>query len=86
MSRYRFIAEEKAHHSVVLLWRVLGVAKSAFYAWQHQRASARAQADQLLTKEIHDIYDDSRCTYSARECMPSCESAASVLLANASPA
>ena len=54
MSRYRFIAEEKAHHSVVLLCRVLGVAKSAFYAWQLQRASARAQADQLLADEIKD--------------------------------
>jgi transposase InsO family protein len=65
VSRYRFIAEEKAHHSVVLLCRVLGVAKSAFYAWQHQRSSARAQADQLLTDDIKDIYDDSRCTYGA---------------------
>jgi len=54
VSRYRFIAEEKAHHSVVLLCRVLGVAKSAFYAWQLQRASARAQADQLLADEIKD--------------------------------
>jgi hypothetical protein len=40
VNRYRFIAEEKAHHSVVLLCRVLGVAKSAFYAWQQQRMSA----------------------------------------------
>lgn len=65
MSRYRFIAEEKAHHSVVLLCRVLGVAKSAFYAWQSRQPCARAQADQSLTAEIKDIYDDSRCTYGA---------------------
>jgi transposase InsO family protein len=65
VSRYRFIAAEKAHHSVVLLCRVLGVAKSAFYAWQHQRHSARAQADQQLTDEIKEIYDNSRCTYGA---------------------
>jgi putative transposase len=44
---------------------VLGVAKSAFYAWQRQKASARAQADKRLTDEIKDIYDDSRCTYGA---------------------
>ena len=65
MSRYRFIAEEKAYHSVVLLCRVLGVAKSAFYAWQQQRMSARAQADERLTDEIKDIFDTSRCTYGA---------------------
>jgi len=65
VSRYRFIAEEKAHHSVVLLCRVLGVAKSAFYAWQHQQRSARAQADQRLSDAIKAIYDDSRRTYGA---------------------
>lgn len=65
MSRYRFIAEEKAHHSVVLLCRVLSVAKSAFYAWQRQQLSVRARADQRLSAEIKDIYDDSRCTYGA---------------------
>jgi putative transposase len=65
VSRYRFIAAEKAHHSVVLLCRVLGVARSAFYAWQRQKASARAQADEQLADEIKDIYDDSRCSYGA---------------------
>ena len=65
MSRYRFIAAEKAHHSVVLLCRVLGVAKSAFYAWHRQKLSAQAQADEHLTDDIKDIYDDSRCTYGA---------------------
>ena len=65
MSRYRFIAEEKARHSVVLLCRVLGVAKSAFYVWQHQHLSARSQADQVLTDEIQSIYDDSYGRYGA---------------------
>jgi transposase InsO family protein len=65
VSRYRFIAEEKAHHSVVLLCRVLHVAKSAFYAWQSGRLAARARADEQLAKEIKAIHDDSRCTYGA---------------------
>jgi putative transposase len=65
VSHYRFIAVEKAHHSVVLLCRVLGVARSAFYAWQSQQLSARAQADEQLTDEIKDIFDASRCTYGA---------------------
>jgi transposase InsO family protein len=65
VSRYRFIAEEKAHHSVVLLCRVLGVARSAFYAWQSGQWSARAQADEALTELITAIYEDSHCTYGA---------------------
>ena len=65
MSRYRFIAVEKAHHSVVRLCRVLRVAKSAFYAWQKQQPSARARVDEQLTNEIKEIYDASRCTYGA---------------------
>ena len=44
---------------------MLGVAKGAFYAWQRQKSSARAQADEQLTDEIKDIYDDSRCRYGA---------------------
>jgi len=65
VSRYRFIAVEKAHHSVVRLCRVLRVAKSAFYAWQKQQPSARARVDEQLTNEIKEIYDASRCTYGA---------------------
>lgn len=65
MNRYRFIAVEKAHHSVVLLCRVLGVAKSAFYAWQHHQSSAHAQADERLTEQIRAIHDQSHCTYGA---------------------
>jgi transposase InsO family protein len=65
VNRYRFIAVEKAHHSVVRLCRVLGVAKSAFYAWQKHQLSARARVDAQLTEEIKDIYDNSRCTYGA---------------------
>jgi putative transposase len=62
---YRFIAVEKAHHSVVLLCRVLGVAKSAFYAWRQQQLPAHAQADERLTEQISAIHNESRCTYGA---------------------
>lgn len=65
MSRYRFIAEEKAHHSVAPLCRVLHVAKSAFSSWQTQQPSARARADDNLINEIKAVHADSRCTYGA---------------------
>ena len=63
MSCYRFIAAEKAEHSVVLLCRVLSVARSAFYAWQRQQQSARARVDEQLTEQILAIHAASQCTY-----------------------
>jgi putative transposase len=65
VSRYRFIAAEKAQHSVVLLCRVLSVARSAFYAWQHQQRSTHARVDEHLTEQIQEIHAASQCTYGA---------------------
>jgi hypothetical protein len=83
VSRYRCIAEEKARHSVVLLCRVLGAAKSAFYVWQQQQLS------QPGLKPIRYSVTRSKTsttTATARMahpvCMPSCADAASTLAAN----
>ena len=65
MSRYRFIAAQKAQHSVARLCRVLQVAPSGYYAWQHRSPSARAQANAVLTEQIRAVHDRSRCTYGA---------------------
>ena len=65
MSRYRFIAAEKAQHSVAQLCRVLQVASSGYYAWRHRRLSRRAQANLTLIKQIRAIHDRSCCTYGA---------------------
>jgi putative transposase len=43
----------------------VGVAKSAFYAWQKHQLSARARVDEQLTNAIKEIYDASHCTYGA---------------------
>jgi uncharacterized protein HemX len=82
VSRYRFIAVEKAHHSVVLLCRVLGVAKSAFYAWQRQNVSARAQADEQLTEEIKRSTTPAAARTVRHACMRSCATVASGLGVN----
>ena len=63
MSRYRFIAAEKANYPVALLCRVLQVASSGYYAWQHGGPSCRSQADVQLTKQIRAIHKRSRGTY-----------------------
>jgi transposase InsO family protein len=63
MSCYQFIAAERAQHSVALLCRVVGVARSAFYGWLHHRPSAHAQRDAALTEQIHAIHAGSHGTY-----------------------
>ena len=65
MSRYRFIAVEKAHYSVAQLCRVLQVAASGYYAWRHRPPSRRAQANVALTEQIRALHQRSRCTYGA---------------------
>ncbi len=65
MSRYRFIRAEQAHYPITLLCRVLGVARSGYYAWVRRDVSARQQADQALTEQITAIHTGSRRTYGA---------------------
>jgi hypothetical protein len=65
VSRYRFIAAEKANYSVAQLCRVLRVAPSSYYAWLHRPPSPRAQANVALTEQIRGVHDRSRCTYGA---------------------
>ena len=65
MSRFRFIAAERANASVVRLCRVLGVSTSGFYAWQQRQPSRRARDDAELLERIRDVHADSHCTYGA---------------------
>jgi putative transposase len=65
VSRYRFIAAEKAHYAVAQLCRVLQVAPSGFYAWRHRQPSRRALANAALMEQIRAIHARSHCTYGA---------------------
>jgi transposase InsO family protein len=65
VSRYRFIAAEKASYPVAILCRVLGVSRASFYAWHDRSPSIREQADQQLLEQITRIHRASRGTYGA---------------------
>jgi transposase InsO family protein len=63
VSRYRFILAEQATYPVTVLCRVLGVARSSYYAWACRGVSTRIQADRALTEQISTIHQQSRQTY-----------------------
>jgi putative transposase len=65
VSCYRLIDQEKAHHGVSRLARVLGVARAGYYAFTSRPASPRTLADQALTDQIQEIHARSRGTYGA---------------------
>ncbi len=62
MSRYRFIRAERATYPIVVLCRVLRVARSAYYAWAGRGVSARAQAETALLEQIAAAHARSRRT------------------------
>jgi hypothetical protein len=61
VSRFRFIAAEKASSPVVRLCRVLGVSSSGFYAWQHRQPSQRQRTDSQLMDHIRSVHANSHC-------------------------
>ena len=62
---HRFIAAERANHSVSMLCRVLEVSPSGYYAAQRRPASRRDVEDTRLGELIEEIHDESRRTYGA---------------------
>lgn len=66
MSVFRFIAAEKANHSISLMCRLLGVSRSGLHAWLRRPPSDRALADAWLLERIKTIHRESRGTYGAR--------------------
>jgi putative transposase len=66
MSRYRFVAAEKAAaHSASRACAVLKVSPSAYYQWSKHTPSAREQQDAELGERIACIHRESRGTYGA---------------------
>ena len=60
---FRFIAAQKAEHSIQVMCRVLGVSRSGFHAWRGRAPSKRAVQDARLTERIRAIHEANRKVY-----------------------
>ena len=65
MTCFRFIAAEKANHSIKTMCRVLEVSRSGFHAWERRLPCRRAVEDRELAGRIYRIHKRSRRTYGA---------------------
>ncbi|MCW9429501.1 IS3 family transposase [Klebsiella pneumoniae] len=65
--RYAFIRDNSCCWPVRLLYRVLDVHPSVFYAWLQQPHSQRHQADLRLTGQIKQFWLESGCVYGYRK-------------------
>ena len=61
--RFALIDEEKSHHSISRMCRVLGVTAAGYYASKGRAPSARAIEDEHLKKRIVFHHEASRGTY-----------------------
>jgi len=62
---YALVDEEKAHHPVSRLCRVLGVSRAGYHAWATRPRSSRAVTDQALVEQITQIHTQSKGLYGA---------------------
>jgi putative transposase len=58
--KYQFVAAYVSEYPVTVLCRVLGLARSGYYAWRKRPLRARAQQDVELSAQIRTIFSDSR--------------------------
>jgi len=65
VSVFRFIAAQRADHSIKTLCRVLGVSRSGFHAWATRPPSTRELADRALLERVRQLHVASRRTYGA---------------------
>ena len=63
--KFRLIAEERSHHSVSRLARVLGVTAAGYHAWKKRKPCARRLEDERLKERIGYHFEASRGTYGA---------------------
>ena len=63
--KFALIDEEKSHHSISRMSRVLGVTAAGYHAWKTQPASARSIEDERLKERLVVHFEASHGTYGA---------------------
>ena len=63
MSVFRFVAAEKASHSITIMCRVLEVSRSGCHAWTRRPPGPRALEDARLTARIRVLHKQRREVY-----------------------
>ena len=64
--RYRFISAEKANYPLILLCRVMKVARSGYYAWLAAGKSKRQIENEKLIPLVRQISQESDRTFGSR--------------------
>jgi len=59
------IAQEKAHHPVAIMCRILGVTRGGFYAWRMRGESMRACRDRALSVHVRASFEAHKHRYGA---------------------
>jgi hypothetical protein len=52
--RFQFIDDHRPEFPVKLMYRVLDISRSGYYAWRERPPSARKMADQQLLEQINE--------------------------------
>jgi len=63
VSVFRFIAAERASHSISIMCRVLEVSRSGYHAWRRRPPGPRAVEDARLTSRIRELHLKRRGVY-----------------------
>ena len=61
--KYQFIAAHRVEFEITVMCRVLQVSRSGYYVWCKRPTSTREMANQTLSQQIKEIYQQSRQTY-----------------------
>jgi putative transposase len=64
--RFSFVEENRGRFALSRMCRMLGVSRSGLYAWCSRSESERSLEDRRLSTLIHEIHQESRCTYGSR--------------------
>jgi putative transposase len=61
--KFRLVEEEKSHHTISRMARVLGVTAAGYHAWKTRPASIRSREDERMKDLIRQAHERSHGIY-----------------------